>query len=210
MHQHAGEVGAEHRSGVGEPAAVADGVDRRLRRGECPQPVAHGVHTPAGLIRCDHRTVADLLAQRRVGRRRRGRPCVCSRWTSAARRHRQAELRLQMVTRPSPAASPSRCAPRPPCRQPRSGRAARRPRPAHRRSATGGGPALDADTASSGPPRSGSAERSVRSCGTVFLILRRRRGSPRPRPRSPDTPTEPAPHASRQPGTAGGGIHACP
>ena len=93
-HQHAGEVGAEHRRGVGEPATVADGVDGRLRRGECPQPVAHGVHTPAGLIRCDHRTVADLLAQRRVGRRRRGGRAV-QQMDQTARRHRQSELRPQ-------------------------------------------------------------------------------------------------------------------
>ena len=57
--------------------------------------MAHRVHTPAGLIRCDHRTVADLLAQRRVGRRRRGRRAV-QQMDKAARRHLQTELGLQM------------------------------------------------------------------------------------------------------------------
>ena len=52
-----------------EPAAGANGVDRRLRGNERPQPVADGTHPPPGFIRRDHRRVADLLAQRRVGRR---------------------------------------------------------------------------------------------------------------------------------------------
>ena len=73
-HQHAREVGAEHRRRVGEPAAGADGVDRRLRGGERPQPVAGRGHAPAGLVGRDHRAAADLLAQRRIrGRRRVGR-----------------------------------------------------------------------------------------------------------------------------------------
>ena len=73
-HQHAREVGAEHRRRVGEPAAGADGVDRRLRGGERPQPVAGRVHAPAGLVGRDHRAAADLLAQRRIrGRGRVGR-----------------------------------------------------------------------------------------------------------------------------------------
>ena len=58
----------------GIQAALEALVDRRTRgrrrwrrpsspAWRMPTPVAHGVHTPAGLIRCDHRTVADLLAQ---------------------------------------------------------------------------------------------------------------------------------------------------
>ena len=90
-HQHAGEVGAENRRRIVEPAAVADGVDRRLRGGEHPQPAAECVHPPARLIRRDHRTAADLLAQRRIrGRRRVGGAVQQS--DQAALGHVQSEL----------------------------------------------------------------------------------------------------------------------
>ena len=71
-HQHAGEVGTEDRSRMLEPPPVANGVDRRLRGGERPQPVAERVHPPARFIRRDHRTAADLLAKRPIRGRRRG------------------------------------------------------------------------------------------------------------------------------------------
>ena len=90
-HQHAGEVGAENLGRMLEPPPVADGVDRRLRRDERPQPVAQRVHPPAGLIRRDHRTAADLLAQRRIRGRRRGGGAV-QQLDQAALGHRQSEL----------------------------------------------------------------------------------------------------------------------
>ena len=68
-HEHAVEVGVENGDGVVEPASGADGVDGRVRGGERPQPVADGADAPPGFVRRDHRRVADLLAQRRVGRR---------------------------------------------------------------------------------------------------------------------------------------------
>ena len=49
-------------------AAGANGVDRVPRSDERPEPVAEGAHPPPGFIRRKHRRVADLLAQRRVGR----------------------------------------------------------------------------------------------------------------------------------------------
>ena len=62
--------------------------------GECPQPVAERVHTPARLIRRDHRTAADLPAQRRIrGRRRVG--GAVQQLDQAALGHVQAELGLQ-------------------------------------------------------------------------------------------------------------------
>ena len=94
-HQHTGEVGAEHRRRLGEPPAVADGVDRRLRGGERPQPVEDRVHPPAGLIRRDHRTAADLLAQRRIrGRRRVGGAVTARDLGASACRGRMAESLL--------------------------------------------------------------------------------------------------------------------
>ena len=45
-HEHAGVVGPQHRGGIGEPPAGADGVDRRLRGDERPQPDA--ADAPAG------------------------------------------------------------------------------------------------------------------------------------------------------------------
>ena len=68
-HEHTDVVGPQHRGGVGEPAARADGVDRRLRGDERPQPVALAADAPARLVRRDDGRVADLLAQFRVGRR---------------------------------------------------------------------------------------------------------------------------------------------
>ena len=69
-YQYAVEVGFEHGGGVVEAAAGADGVERRLRGGEDPQPVADGTDPPAGLVGNDHGTVAHLLAQQPVERRR--------------------------------------------------------------------------------------------------------------------------------------------
>ena len=68
-HEHAGEVGSQDRCRVVEPAAGANRVDRRLGRGEGPQPVAHGADAPAGFIRRDHGRFPHLLAQCGVGRR---------------------------------------------------------------------------------------------------------------------------------------------
>ena len=95
-HEHPVEVGPQNRDGIVEPAAGANGVDRRLRGNERPQPVADGTHPPPGFIRRDYRRVADLLAQRRVGRRGvTGRAVQQVR--EAARRHLQAERGPQHV-----------------------------------------------------------------------------------------------------------------
>ena len=67
--EHAVEVGPQDGAGVVEPAAGADGVDGGVRGGEHPQPVALAADAPAGFVRGDDGRVADLLAQRRVGRR---------------------------------------------------------------------------------------------------------------------------------------------
>ena len=69
-HEHAVEVGPQDRLRVVESAAGADGVDGRRRGDGRPQPVAEGADAPTGFIRRDHRRVADLLAQRLVGRPR--------------------------------------------------------------------------------------------------------------------------------------------
>ena len=68
-HQHPGEVGPEDRRRIVETATGANRIDRRCRRGECPQPVADGTNAPAGLVRGDYGAVPYLPAQRRVGRR---------------------------------------------------------------------------------------------------------------------------------------------
>ena len=95
-HEHTVEVGPENRGGIVEPATRANGVDRRFRGDERPQPVADGTHPPPGFIRRDHRRVADLLAQRRVGRRGvAGR--AMQQVSEAARRHLQAERGPQHV-----------------------------------------------------------------------------------------------------------------
>ena len=95
-HEHPVEVGPENRGGIVEPATGANGVDRRLRGNERPQPVADGTHPPPGFIRRDHRRVADLLAQRRVGRRGVAGRAV-QQVSEAARRHLQAERGPQHV-----------------------------------------------------------------------------------------------------------------
>ena len=178
-HEHAGVVGPQHRGGIGEPPAGADGVDRRLRGDERPQPVADAADAPAGLVRRDHRRVANLLAQLRVGRRGgAGRPV--QHVGEAARRDLQAERGPQQVRDLPPAAPPSPCAVRPPARRPRD-RAARRPRPARRRSAARAGPAPAADTASSGRPRCRSAARPG-APRAVLPDTATPRGSLRPRP----------------------------
>ena len=95
-HEHAVEVGPQDRLRVVESAAGADGVDGRRRGDGRPQPVAEGADAPTGLIRRDHRRVADLLAQRLVGR-----PRVAGRTMQqireAPRRDVQAEPGLQPV-----------------------------------------------------------------------------------------------------------------
>ena len=88
--------GPQHRGGIVEPPAGADGVDRRVRGDERPQPVADAADAPAGLVRRDHGRVADLLAQLRVGRRGgAGRPV--QHVGEAARRDLQAERGPQQV-----------------------------------------------------------------------------------------------------------------
>ena len=64
-HEHADVIGPQHRGGIVEPPAGADGVDRRVRGDERPQPVADAADAPAGLVRRDHGRVANLLAQLR-------------------------------------------------------------------------------------------------------------------------------------------------
>ena len=95
-HEHAVEVGSQDRLRVFESAARADGVDGRRRGDGRPQPVAAGADAPTGFIGRDHRSVANLLAQRLVGPRR-----VASRTMQqireAPRRHLQAEAGLQQV-----------------------------------------------------------------------------------------------------------------
>ena len=105
--------------------------------------------------------------------------------------------------RPSPAVRPSPCATRRPARR-RRGRAARRPLPAHPRSAARGGPARAADTVSSGPLRCRSGARPGALRG--FLPdTATPRGSLRPTRRSRDTPSAPALPGSGQPVPGAGG-----
>ena len=95
-HEHAVEVGPQDRLRVVESAAGADGVDGRRRGDGRPQPVAEGADAPTSLIRRDHGRVADLLAQRLVGR-----PRVACRtmqqMREAPRRDVEAEPGLQQV-----------------------------------------------------------------------------------------------------------------
>ena len=95
-HEHAVEVGPQDRLGVFKSAARADGVNGRRRGDGRPQPVAAGADAPTGLIGRDHRSVANLLAQRLVGR-----PRVACRTMQqireAPRRDVQAEPGLQQV-----------------------------------------------------------------------------------------------------------------
>ena len=95
-HEHAVEVGSQDCLRVFESAARADSVDGRRRGDGRPQPVAGGADAPTGLIGRDHRSVADLLAQRLVGRRR----VACrtmQQIREAPRRHLQAEPGLQQI-----------------------------------------------------------------------------------------------------------------
>ena len=66
--EHGVEVGLQDGERVVETAARADGVDGGVRGGKHPEPVALAADAPAGLVRGDDGCVADLLAQRRVGR----------------------------------------------------------------------------------------------------------------------------------------------
>ena len=202
-HEHAGVVGPQHRGGIGEPPAGADGVDRRLRGDERPQPVADAADAPAGLVRRDHRRVANLLAQLRVGRRGgAGRPV--QHVGEAARRDLQAErgpqqvrdlrqrhphLRVQfdhqrddpgteLHAGRAPAASEV-CSTCWPCTRPLTLRAV-----------------ADLDV---------EAPHDRAHHGQFFLILRTPRGSLRPRRRSPDIPPEPAPRGFRRPAPGAGG-----
>ena len=61
--EHAGVVGPEYGGRVVEPAAGTDGVDGGLWGSEGPQPVGYGVGAPAGFVRDDDRSGADLLAE---------------------------------------------------------------------------------------------------------------------------------------------------
>ena len=95
-HEHARVVGPQHGGGIGEPATAADGVDRRVRGGVRPEPVAIAADAPAGFVRRDHGRVANLLAQFRVGR-----PGVAGgavqQVDKAARRDLQVEVGPQQV-----------------------------------------------------------------------------------------------------------------
>ena len=66
-HQHAGVLGPEDAGGLGKASAGLNGIHRRLRRGEGPQPVAAAVDPPARFIRRDHGTATNRLAQSDVG-----------------------------------------------------------------------------------------------------------------------------------------------
>src|SRR5665647_1213837 len=68
-HEDAPEVGAQDRGRFREPAALADRIDRGVRRREGPQPVQAAAHPPPGFVRRDHGTPAHGLAQRLVRRR---------------------------------------------------------------------------------------------------------------------------------------------
>ena len=68
--EHAVELGAEHGRRFVEPAPVLNGVDDGARRGKHPQPPESSAHLPTGFIGTDDRTAADLIAQRRIRRRR--------------------------------------------------------------------------------------------------------------------------------------------
>ena len=158
-HEHAVEVGPQDRLRVFESAARADGVDGRRRGDGRPQPVAAGADAPTGLIGRDHRSVADLLAQRLVGRRR-VRAARCSRCARPP----------GVTCRPSGSSSATLASGRPP--RGNSTTSATTPGPIRVGGLQrGGGPA--ADTASSGRPRC----RSGAPAGApVFLILCRRAG----------------------------------
>ena len=66
-HQHAGVLGPEDGGGLGKAPAGLNGIHRRLRRGEGPQPVAVAVDPPARFIRNDHGTATNRLAQSDIG-----------------------------------------------------------------------------------------------------------------------------------------------
>ena len=66
-HQHAGVLGPEDAGGLGKASAGLNGIHRRLRRREGPQPVAVAVDPPARFIRRDHGTATNRLAQSDVG-----------------------------------------------------------------------------------------------------------------------------------------------
>jgi len=61
---HAREIFAEQRRGVGKSAARLNRVDRRLRRGDRPEPLQRAGDLPAGLIGGDDGTPADRVAER--------------------------------------------------------------------------------------------------------------------------------------------------
>ena len=185
-----------------EPAAAANRVDGRFRGGEHPEPVAVGTDAPARLVRRDHGTVADLFAQRRVGRRGVAGGAV-QHVGEAARRHVDAELRPQQV-------------------------GDLRQRHTHL------GVQLDdqgddagAELHAGGAQRVGGLQRvaalhtplTLRAVADLDVKTTHEgahpravlpdtatpRGSLRPRRRSPDRPSGPAPGGSRRPAPAGGG-----
>lgn len=71
-HERAGEVGAEDRGGLLESATRQDRIDRRVRRGEGPEPVQATAHFPSGFIGADDLALADLGAQPVIGGTRAG------------------------------------------------------------------------------------------------------------------------------------------
>ena len=204
-HEHAVEVGSQDRLRVFESAARADGVDGRRRGDGRPQPVAAGADAPTGFIGRDHRSVANLLAQRLVGR-----PRVAGRTMQqireAPRRHLQAEAGLQQVgdlgQRQAAVGvqlhdqrdhtGTELCAGRP-----------------QRVGGLQGVPALDTP-----PTLRAMADLDVEAAHhwahrrKVFLILRRRTGHFDRAARSPDSSSAPAPRWSRRPAPDTGGAPA--
>ena len=204
-HEHAGVVGAEHGGGSVEPAAGANGVDCRLRRGEDPQPVADGADAPAGLIRRDHGTFPDLLAQCRVGRRRLAGGAM-QHLREASGRNRQSALRLQQVRDLGQRHAQVRVQ----LDDQRDDRGAELH--AGRPQRVGGlqrvaDPGRAADTGSNGRPRCRSTARWGAPWG-VLPDTATPHGSPQPRRRSPDRRPAPTPRGSRRPAPAAGGTPA--
>jgi hypothetical protein len=64
------ELGTEYRRRFIKAAPVFNGVDDGARGRKDPQPPEPPTHFPTGFIRTADRTAADLVAQRRIGRRR--------------------------------------------------------------------------------------------------------------------------------------------
>ena len=65
-HQHAVEIGSEHRRRFFKAASMLNRIDDRRRGGEGPQPPELACHFPTRFIRAHDRTAAHLLTQRVV------------------------------------------------------------------------------------------------------------------------------------------------